>query len=673
MPGITADGGHLPAARRTVYRAAAALLLFIALVMAAPADARQARGALLDVPYLAQPVRLCGGAALAMVLRYWGERGLSAESFSHLVDRSAAGIRTDALVSELRSRGWMAAALAGSGEAIDAELRRGRPVLTLIEDRPGRFHYIVIVARTPDAVVFHDPARAPLRVVGREEFERRWQPAKRWMAVVVPGERERETAAPVSALPSAEPCDALIAAGVARAQAGDLAAAEQHLTTALSCSGAAAMRELAGVRVLQRRWADVEALSSAATATDPGDAYGWRLLGTSRFVQNNRDGALAAWNRVSEPRLDLLSVAGLDRTRQRVVERLVDVKAGSVVTPNLLLRSERRLGELPAAVSTSLELRPAAGGLAELRATVNERPVFPADVWSYVALGAVAASRRELAAGTGSLTGGGERLKAEWRFWPGRPRLGVAVDAPAPWGGVWSVGGFGEHERFGDAGPPDEERAGGFVEWSTWTNAVVKITAGAGVEDWDRLGTLGRSGAQVQMLTRGSRVNVRADGEMWAGAASFSRVSVNIAAASSAARTGRVYLARGGAAAGSANLPPLLWFGGDTGQTRETLLRAHPLVDDGRLRIEQMGRRFWHASVEAQQWWSAGIVRTGAAVFVDAARVGDRADDDARGDVDAGVGVRLALPGAPGTFRADVATGLRHGGTRWSFVYDPQR
>lgn len=647
--------------------------LFLVAGLAGHVEAQPAPLPILDVPFISQSEALCGGAAAAMVLRYWGERGLNAESFSHLVDRSAAGIRTDALVSELRSRGWVAAALAGTGEAIDAELRRGRPVLTLIEDRPGRFHYIVIVARTPDAVVFHDPARAPLRVVGREEFERRWQPAKRWMAVVVPGEREREAVAPVSAVPSAEPCDALIAAGVARAQAGDLAAAEQHLTTALSCGGAAAMRELAGVRVLQRRWADVEALSNAATATDPRDPYAWRLLGTSRFVQNNRDGALAAWNRVSEPRLDLLSVAGLDRTRQRVVERLIDVKAETVVTPNLLLRSERRLGELPAAVSTSVELRPAAGGLAELRATVNERPVIPADVWSYVALGAVAASRRELGAGTGSLTGGGERLKAEWRFWPGRPRLGVAVDAPAPWGGIWSVGGFGEHERFTDAGAPDEERAGGFVEWSTWTNAVVKLTAGAGVEDWDRIGTLGRSRAQVQMLTRGSRVHVRADGEMWAGAASFSRLSVNIAAASAATRTGRVYLGRGGAAAGSANLPPLLWFGGDTGQTRETLLRAHPLVDDGRLRIEQMGRRLWHASVEAQQWWSAGIVRTAAAVFLDAARVGDRVDDAARTDVDAGVGVRLALPGAPGSFRADVATGLRHGGTRWSFVYDPQR
>ena len=37
---------------------------------------------------------------------------------------------------------------------------------------------------------------------------------------------------------------------------------------------------------------------------------------------------------------------------------------------------------------------------------------------------------------------------------------------------------------------------------------------------------------------------------------------------------------------------------------------------------------------------------------------------------DAGVGLRIALPGA-GTIRADVANGLRHGGTRWTFVYEP--
>src|SRR6185503_10500457 len=154
-----------------------------------PEGNRGAPLSILDVPFISQSEALCGGAAAAMVLRYWGERGVTAESFAHLVDRSAAGIRTDALLRELTQRGWMAVALDGTDEAIDAELQRGRPVLTLIEDRPGRFHYIVIVGMTPDAVIFHDPARAPLRVVGRGEYARRWQAARRWMAGVVPGQR----------------------------------------------------------------------------------------------------------------------------------------------------------------------------------------------------------------------------------------------------------------------------------------------------------------------------------------------------------------------------------------------------------------------------------------------------------------------------------------------------
>src|ERR687891_711969 len=74
-----------------------------------------------------------------------------------------------------------------SDALLATELGRGRPVLTLIEDRPGAFHYIVAVGLTADAIVFHDPARAPMRVMGRDEFTRRWDAADRWMAVVLPG------------------------------------------------------------------------------------------------------------------------------------------------------------------------------------------------------------------------------------------------------------------------------------------------------------------------------------------------------------------------------------------------------------------------------------------------------------------------------------------------------
>ena len=121
---------------------------------------------ILDVPFISQSEALCGGAAAAMVLRFWGERGLDAESFAHLVDRSAGGIRTTRLVDDLRQRGWNATGCRGREDLIDAELARGRPVLTLIEDRPGTFHYVVIVAATPQAIVFHDPARAPVSCDG---------------------------------------------------------------------------------------------------------------------------------------------------------------------------------------------------------------------------------------------------------------------------------------------------------------------------------------------------------------------------------------------------------------------------------------------------------------------------------------------------------------------------
>lgn len=638
-----------------------------------PGQGRGAPLAILDVPFISQSEALCGGAAAAMVLRYWGERGLTAESFSHLVDRSAAGIRTDALLNELRSRGWTAVAQDGNHAGIETELQRGRPVLTLIEDRPGRFHYIVIVAATREALVFHDPARAPLRVVGRAEFERRWEAANRWMAIVLPGNRAPETtpAPSVSESRAVDSCEQIIATGVSQAQAGDLAGAERTLTTALSCGGATAMRELAGVRVLQQRWADVEALSATATTMDPGEPYGWRLLGTSRFVQNDHAGALKAWNRIGEPRLDLLNVAGLSRTRQRVVEQLIAAEPPRVVTPDLVLRSERRLRDLPAASSASVDVVPRPGGLAELRATINERPVVPTDVWTYAGIGVMAASRRELHLATGALTGGGERLQVAWRFWSGRPRVGVSFDAPALWGGIWGVHGFWERERFTDASTPAAERASGFVQWTNWIAPVFKLSIVAGVDDWDSLGALGRSRVDLRLLTRGSRVNVRGGVEAWTGSSAFARADVFVTARSSTDRSGFVHVARGGAALGSASLPRLLWFAGDTGQARETLLRAHPLIDDGGLRVEQMGRRLLNASIETQRWWAPGLLRAGVAAFVDAARIGNRVAGGPRGDLDTGVGLRLALPGLSGVVRADVATGLSHGGTRWSFVYEP--
>jgi hypothetical protein len=640
---------------------------------AAPVDAQPRPLSILDVPFISQSEALCGGAAAAMVLRFWGARGLDAESFAHLLDRSAGGIRTTRLVDDLRQRGWNVLAVDGRQELIDAELAGGRPIITLIEDRPGTFHYVVVVAATPQAIVFHDPARAPFRVMDREQFARRWSAGERWMAVVVPAGPTRIPPAPPAVVDDSADasCPSLMTVGVQRAQAGDLEAAERALTAALSCRDSGALRELAGLRLLQRRWPEVSELASAAVAADPTDAYAWQLLGTSRFVQNNPRGALEAWNRIDQPRVDLVAVGGLRHTRQRVVERLLAVPSQALLTPGLFELSARRLKELPSATGTRLEFVPRSG-VAELRAHVVERQLVPADRWSYVSLGLVAAARREVALSAGALTGGGERVSAGWRFWPDRPRVNLEVVAPARWGGLWGIDMFGERQPFSDETFPVSRRAGAGLAMSNWINSRTRASARWGIDAWDGRGTYGVASAALRLASSRDRIIAGVDGSSWLGHDGFASAAASLRVRSSAEPRGRVFLFNAGAAIATRSTPPDLWFAGDTGSARPVLLRAHPIVDDGMLQSERIGRAIVHVSGEARQWWTfRSLIHVGVGAFGDAARVERRALGDATGDVDLGGGLRLALPGLDGVFRLDLAKGLRDGTTALSFVYEP--
>jgi predicted double-glycine peptidase len=629
----------------------------------------------LDVPFISQSEALCGGAAAAMVLRYWGERELQAESFAHLVDRSAAGIRTDVLIAELRRRGWDAIGLEGTRDLLTRELAGSRPVVTLVEDRPGAFHYVVVVASAARAVVFHDPARLPFRVMPWQEFERRWSAADRWMAVVVPRrapEGDVSTAGGPVEAPAVgrNECGPLVSDGVRLAQAGDLDAAERGLSAALSCPGA--LRELAGVRLLQRRWPEVVELASAALEEAPSDAHAWRLLATGRFVQNDRAGALDAWNHAGEPRVDLITVTGLTRTRQRVVETLIDVDPGTVLTRERLERAARRLAELPSASSGGrVEYVPVPSGLVEVRAAVPERPVVPTGWPAYAALGLRAAVRREIVLPISAPSGGGERLDASWRFWRNRPLAGAAIEAPAPWG-VWSLAGSWERQPFDTAAAPAERRSV-TVSTSSWLTSRLRLAGRGGVDRWQGSRAHPFAGARFELVggrDEAAVVSVGFDAITWA-REGFSMAAADVGMRSRTDRRGFVLLGRGGIGAASARTPLDLWFGGDTGHARPIPLRAHPLLDDeGRLIVERLSRRVLHASVEAQRWWRApAAVSLAAAAFVDSVRLARRAAAAPTGDVDVGVGARLALPGVRGTFRLDAARGLRDGATALSVAY----
>lgn len=639
---------------------------------------------LIDVPFIAQSEALCGGAAAAMVLRYWGERGVSAEAFAHLVDRSAAGIRTDALIGDLRRRGWIANGMEGDEAAIQTELSRGRPVMTLVEDRPSTFHYVVIVGWHERGVVFHDPARAPFRVMSTGEFTRRWRPARRWMAVVVPGEPHqpsnvgsafRRTEGRLKPAPTGEEdgstaCEQAVAQGIRHAQSNDLEAAERIFAEAVACPGAT--RELAGVRVLQKRWVEASDLASAAVAADQGDRYAWEVLATSRFVQNDRLGALAAWNHTGAPRLDLVRIDGLTRTRHRPVERLLDVAPGELLTASRFARAKRQLAELPSASSTRLEYVPVSAGLAELRASVADRPLVPTGRLALAAAGLVAAATREVRLTTGSLVGGGETISAAWRFWPRRPRVAGGMRAPAPWGGTWRVQAFSERQPFTVVDVPRAERVGARLGVSDWMTGRLRWDVSAGVDEWAGETARGSIGGGARWASLDDRVDASAGVQAWLGHAGFATIDAGVRARSSSAVRGRVFRGTGGVQIATDTTPLDLWWAGDTGHARVALVRAHPLLDQGRLRVERLGRAVAHASLEAQRWWTVvRPVSAAAAVFGDVARTARRRDGPALGDVDVGVGARVAVAGVPGVFRVDVAKGLRDGATAISIAYEP--
>src|SRR5262249_50783485 len=60
-------------------------------------------------------------------------------------------------------------------------------VIALIEVRPSRYHYVVVIGASADRVVFHDPARGPSRVMSTQSFESVWAKSNRWMLVLLPG------------------------------------------------------------------------------------------------------------------------------------------------------------------------------------------------------------------------------------------------------------------------------------------------------------------------------------------------------------------------------------------------------------------------------------------------------------------------------------------------------
>jgi len=630
---------------------------------------------ILDVPYLPQSEALCGGAAAAMVMRYWGTTGVYAESFADLVRSDAGGIRGDDLLEALTARGWDARSFTGDASLVRSHLAKRRPIVALIEDRPGSYHYVVLVSWPAGRVLLHDPARAPFRVLTEADFIRAWEMAGFWTMLLVPGGGATEKVPAESKMAAAveppTPCSGLVNEGVRLAGRGDAAGARRLFEVAADACPLASgpWREMAGLHALRGAWREAAADARRATELDARDRHAWRILATASYLQDDVRTALDAWNRIDEPRVDIVSINGLDRTRHAVVARTIDIPPQTVLTAAALERARRRLAELPSAQTARIGYRPGENGLAQLDASVIERPMVPTSRTSLVSTGVRLVADRELAAAIASPTGGGELWTVAWRWWERRPRVALGFSAPAPFGGVWRVEAFDERQTYGSSDASiGEERRGVAAGLTDWFGPGTRWHATVGIDRWREHGRAALLGAAIERHASGGRIVASTRAAAWIGGVDTWTASARVDWRSSARHEGDVLLARMGISTAGADAPLALWPAAGTGQRADVMLRAHPAVRSGRVDDAVFGRRLVHAGAEWRRWLHPirRIVRIAPAAFVDVGRASRAgAFSDTRTQIDVGAGLRFVLPGA-GVVGIDVGRGLRDGETALS-------
>jgi hypothetical protein len=625
---------------------------------------------ILDVPYVLQSEELCGGAAAAMVMRFWGATGIYAESFSALVDKEARGIRGDDLIRTLRERGWQAESVNGDRDLIQRSLQQRRPPIALIEVRPARFHYVVVLSWAGGKVVVHDPARKPFAVLHETDFLKAWDRSGRWTLIALPGSSAQGSGGagagePGVSSPTPGICGSTVDRAVALANGGETSEARRLLESATTqCPGEPApWRELAGLDALNRDWSKAAQNARRALSVDAADEHAARILATSLFLEGDTSGALRAWNRTQEPMVDLVEVRGLERTRFEVAVDAIGLRPRTLLTAARLTRAARRLDAVPAFMGSRLSYTPKDDGLAQVTGAVIERPVWPASRFALAATSLRLATDRDLRVNAASVIGGGELWRVSWRWWEARPRVALGLESPAPFGGTWSLGVVSERESYGDAGSSFQQRRRTLsLSLQDWATGTLRWTAGVTREQWPTGPATGAS-AGLLYQTDDDRFIADTRATAWNAGGAEWQAATTLEWRSRPRHEGNVLVARATVSAVSAGAPLFTWNGAGSGQGRDELLRAHPLLHDGVIRDAVFGRGLVAGGAEWRRWSAPikRVLRVAAAVFVDAARASHVPDfADRRAHVDAGAGLRLSIPGA-GVVRADVAGGLRDG------------
>lgn len=682
------------------------MLASLVLALAAAASPAAETPAVLSVPYLSQTDDLCGGAAAAMIFRYWGDRYADVQQFEPLIDRQAGGIRNDVLADAIRDRGWSAVRVQGSIEAIRRHLGSNQPVLLLIEDHPGLYHYVVAVGADDAHVYLHDPTWGPSRRYTDAELVEVWRPTRFWSLVVRPGHtRGRHSppttgkhrpaatadigAQPPAATASEESsaCDRLLDDAIERHGPGSAQTLEAALTRVrLECpADSRPVSELAGLRFAERRWRDAETLAETAVDLDPSDTYGWDVLGSSRYLADDQAGALQAWNQIDKPIVDSVQIEGLTRTQYALAAQSIGLAPATLLTGARLRLAARRLNEFPTVVSSRMSYQPDENGVAAVQADVVERRLGLSRL-EWTAAGAWALVNRELRVVLPGGQGQGDVWTAGWRWWNNRPRVAAGFSAPmvGRLPGIWRVDLEWEAETYAAAVNERgmrQERLRGSIGVASWATADLRYELTAGVDSWDA-SKAASIGGTLERRALEDRLAFTTAANLWFGEQTFGTASLGARFRSSPSEQGLVWSGSTTFQTATDQAPWWAWAGAGVGRARPQRLRAHPLLVNGVIRGPAFGRQLTQATFEVRRWLPAAsgssplagllgsVAPLGLAVFVDAAHAKHPLPgaSDQSLHIDGGVGVRLRLPGESVTLRADYARGLRDGSQALTFA-----
>ena len=620
-----------------------------------------------------------------MVLRYFGVEDVQAEDFAPLVDRRRGGISGGDLIRAIEARGLKV--VHKDPSSTPAEVASGRPVMALIDGGSGRLHFVVIVGWSSGHVVFHDPSAGPFRVEREETFLRRSARAGNWAIVATP---RADTSTPLSSFPAASAvatpairssCDALVDQWIPIARGPDPQAAIEPLRslTAVCPSDGRPWGALAGVHFRQQRWKESVDAATRAVALTPSDADAWRLLGAAWYLEDEPRRALRSWNEIREPVLDLIQIEGLARTREEFAVRALRLHPRDLVTPESLVRAERRLDALPTTGRVSVSYRPAPQGRANAVVTAAEAALI--ERWP-ILLGRVAAegvAKRETKIRLNAPLSRGEGVELFARYAKHRPAAWISLEIPefAFIPGVVTIKGSWDKqtyaaERAGTTSALEQVRRRGALEWSHWLRSSLRSEASVAFERLDdgrdyfaaRTGLdIRAAGDRVALLGDIARFGARGDTK-----SSFNEGGGSIVFRSSVEPRRFDLHARVGARSAGETAPLALWPGAGTGPGRAPLMRSRKLVDDGIVTGPVFGRHLLHATIEAETLVvRLPLASLGLAAFVDWARVSDTATASGPQSSLTAIGLGLRIrSGVAGSFRLDIARRPGHAGTVFS-------